>query len=264
MIYEPEKVTEITPKDPLDGVRETERNSALGLGGFIVNNGWIKLHRKILKNPICTKPTWAWLWVVLLLLANHEEGDSFIWNGQIMKLNKGQFVTGRKKLKELTGIPESTIERALTHFEKIGQQIEQQKTTKYRLITILNWNDYQKTDNRRTTDGQQTDTFKNVKKYKNIKNIVAGINPANPYNEAKDFFTGGSTYTEIYNSLSQNTSPEIIKRELDKFIFYWTEKNKSGTRERWEQERTFEVKRRLFTWLSRVKEAKNKKGKEIV
>jgi len=34
----------------------------------------------------------------------------------------------------------------LTFFEKTEQQIEQQKTTKNRLITILKWDTYQQTE----------------------------------------------------------------------------------------------------------------------
>lgn len=126
------------------------------------NNGWIKLHRKLLDNPLATKPSWAWLWIVLLLLANHDEDDSFIWNGKEVTLRKGQFITGRKKLNELTGIPETTIERILKYLEN-GQQIGQQKTTKYRCITILKWNQHQERTEKRTTNGQQTDTFKKLR-----------------------------------------------------------------------------------------------------
>jgi len=139
-----------------------------------MNNGWIKLHRKLLDNPLHNKPNWAWLWIVLLLLANHDEDHKFLWNGRDIILKKGQFVTGRKKLNEITGIPESTIERALNYLEN-GQQIGQQKSNKYRLITILNWETYQnvdsKTDNKRTTNGH-------IQEYKELKNnTIAGINP---------------------------------------------------------------------------------------
>ncbi len=37
--------------------------------------------------------------------------------------------------------------------------------------------------------------------------------------------------------------------ERKKFYNYWTEKNKSGTKERWELEKTFDVERRFATWL---------------
>ena len=94
-----------------------------------------------------------------------------MFNGQIIIIKEGQLITGRKKLAEATGIADTTIERILNHFEKTGRQIEQQKTNKYRLITIINWPKYQsensKTDNKWTTDGQQTDTFKKYKKNKN-------------------------------------------------------------------------------------------------
>lgn len=146
-----------------------------------MENGWILLHRKILENPICKNPTWAWLWIILLLLASHTEKKDFIWNGKPIKLKKGQFITGRKKLKEITGIPETTIERVLNYLEKSGHQIEQQKTTKFRLITILNWDKYQKldtkADNRRTTDGQQTDTINNVNKDNNDNELTHSAEP---------------------------------------------------------------------------------------
>ena len=41
---------------------------------------------------------------------------------------------------------------------------------------------------------------------------------------------------------------------LNKFCNYWTEKNKSKTKMRFELEKTFEINRRLVTWASRDKE----------
>lgn len=136
-------------------------------------NGWIKLHRKLLQNPIISKPAWFSLWVILLLLANHDDENSFIWNGEKVKQEKGQFITGRKKLAELSGIPETTIERILNYLES-EHQIGQQKNNKYRLITILKWKEYQnvdtKTDNKRTTSGQLVDTIKNLRSKEDKKN----------------------------------------------------------------------------------------------
>ena len=133
-----------------------------------MNSGWIKLHRKLLDNPMIKKPSWIHLWVVLLLMANHDDDHKFIWNGKEAKLEKGQFITGRKILSDKTGIPETTIERILDYLQNSGQ-IGQQKTTKYRLITIVKWNEYQEVDNKRTTNGQQTDTFKKLRS-KEVKN----------------------------------------------------------------------------------------------
>lgn len=136
-----------------------------------MSNGWVKIHRKIAENPIATKPAYAWLWVMLLIKANHADNE-VLMNGQKIPIKKGQFLTGRLELSRATGIKSTTIERGL-HYLENGHYIGQQKTTKYRVITILNWDGYQKADTKpdikRTTLGQHSDTNKNDKKDKNDK-----------------------------------------------------------------------------------------------
>jgi phage replication O-like protein O len=68
---------------------------------------------------------------------------------------------------------------------------------------------------------------------------------------------------ELYSALSEKLSLEKnievnkVRAELDKFVSYWTELNKSGTKQRWELEKTFEVQRRLVTWFSRASSYKS-------
>lgn len=72
-----------------------------------------------------------------------------------------------------------------------------------------------------------------------------------PSKIAKDFFgLRDETPLEFYK---EKVPEHILRPEVQKFILYWTEPNKSGTRQRWELERTFDVHRRLATWFSRVK-----------
>ena len=60
--------------------------------------------------------------------------------------------------------------------------------------------------------------------------------------------------------------------EIKKFCGYWTERNSTGKREKWQMQKTFEVDRRLATWFSRAGFsefsasgfAKKSKGKEII
>jgi len=214
--------------------------------------GYIKLHRILLNNPIIQKPAYISVWITLLLLANHQE-TSFIWNGKIIIIKEGQCLTGRKKLCRITGVPEATIERILNYLEN-EHQIEQQKSTKWRLITIINWNKYQhndnKMDNRRTTDGQQTDTYKNVKNVKNVKNTNSVSEQSSltltPKEEAEEFFKNDELQEKAKNyAVSKGIPPE----EIDKFILYWTEPTKSGKKQKWETKKTFEVKRRLLKWF---------------
>lgn len=136
-----------------------------------MDNGWIKIHRKILENPIASRPKYLALWLLLLLKANHKE-KKMIFNNTFIVIKEGQFITGRDELSKASGLPSTTVERILKYLEN-GHQIEQSKTTKYRLITIVNWKEHQgkkeKADIKRTSNGHQMDTNKNEKKVKKVK-----------------------------------------------------------------------------------------------
>ena len=139
------------------------------------DQGWIKLYRRLINKGYYQKSQYVHLWHHLLLSANHTATE-FMFNGKIIEIPAGSFITGRKKLSNSTGISETTIERILKVFES-EHQIGQQKTSKYRLISILNWDKHQgvgqengqQMDNKRTTNGHQADTNKNDKNIKNEK-----------------------------------------------------------------------------------------------
>jgi len=56
----------------------------------------------------------------------------------------------------------------------------------------------------------------------------------------------------IYPPTSKGLPREIVLKELRKFYDYWTELNSSGKKQRWEQQPTFEVKKRFRTWINNV------------
>lgn len=87
-----------------------------------------------------------------------------------------------------------------------------------------------------------------------------------PAEEAKAFFEGGLEFESILLEFSSKSEVphDLIYREFKKFILYWTEKNKSGTKQRWEMQKTFEVKRRLSTWLGKMKDFSNKNETKIL
>lgn len=86
-----------------------------------------------------------------------------------------------------------------------------------------------------------------------------------PKDEAQEFFNNFKAImmdkTErngLTDWLAELAGDDINKKkaiwsEIQKFVAYWTERNKSGTKERWETERTWEWKRRLYTWFNRAK-----------
>lgn len=86
--------------------------------------------------------------------------------------------------------------------------------------------------------------------------IELDTEPLTPSEEALDFFSGGESFSLILADFVEKTSvsPPLLEKEFKKFILYWTEKNKSGTKQKWQLEPTFEVKRRLANWLGRMKD----------
>lgn len=52
--------------------------------------------------------------------------------------------------------------------------------------------------------------------------------------------------------VEKGMNKDLVIRELEKFISYWSELNHSGTKQRWQMEKTFEVKKRLTTWFSNI------------
>lgn len=57
---------------------------------------------------------------------------------------------------------------------------------------------------------------------------------------------------------------QSIDLEIKKFISYWTEHTPSGKKQRWEIQKTFEVKRRLITWLGNCNNKQQKEQRTII
>jgi len=121
-------------------------------------------------------PDYLALWVWLLIQANHKPQKEIL-GGKVFECQPGQFTTGRKQLSVLSGINQFKIERILSLMET-EQQITQQTTNTNRLISIINWKDYQQDaqqiapqmHNGCTTDAQQLHTLEECKELKNEKN----------------------------------------------------------------------------------------------
>lgn len=77
------------------------------------------------------------------------------------------------------------------------------------------------------------------------------VAPLTPADEMKLFITSEDKRQEIVQALvAKGVDSNFAKTEIQKFFIYWTERSRSGTKQRWEMERTFEIKRRLVVWLN--------------
>lgn len=133
-----------------------------------MNNGWIKLHRRLLDWEWISDPDTLVVFIHLLLGANHTEKT---WKGVLIP--RGSVLTGRKLLSLKTGLTERKIRTSLKKLESTSE-VTIKTTNKYSLISINNYDIYQQNDqqkaNERPASDQQVTTTKNDKKEKNVKN----------------------------------------------------------------------------------------------
>ena len=138
-----------------------------------MHRGYIKLHRKLLDAGLIKNHKLCALWIWCLLKASHKEFDAIV-GLQTVHLLPGQFIFGRKKASEETRLKEHEVRTRLSFLEKAGN-ITIKPTTKFSIITIVNWHIYQRGDNEINQQNNPPVTNKepaanHIQEHKNEKN----------------------------------------------------------------------------------------------
>lgn len=127
-------------------------------------SGYIKLHRKLAQ--------WGWYknsvikdtFIHCLIFANYTEQP---FEGMIIK--KGQFVTSYDNLASELGFSVQQIRTAIKKLKSTGE-ITTESTNKFTVITVVNWEDYQNTEEFSTSKTTYTPTNKQQSNNKQITN----------------------------------------------------------------------------------------------
>lgn len=124
--------------------------------------GWISLYRKIQEHWLWTKKrkfSQFEAWISLLFKANYKD-TKIMFDGKVIEVSKGSFITSEVKLAEEWSWDRSTVRKFLSTLESEGM-IHKTSTTKYTSISIENWDLYQsqqqqnrQQNNNRTTTKQ--------------------------------------------------------------------------------------------------------------
>ena len=122
-----------------------------------MQQGYIKLHRSL--QSCCLwegeKFTKGQAWVDLLLMANHAD-KKILYEGEIVTVHKGQFITSILKLSDKWKWDRKKTAKFLDLLEK-EKMVTTNRTTHGTTITVINWEKYQcdgATDG--TTEGATT------------------------------------------------------------------------------------------------------------
>ncbi|HPC02988.1 MAG TPA: hypothetical protein PLE04_04380 [Syntrophales bacterium] len=165
-----------------------------------MNRGYVHLWRKSLDAGwIRNHKLWSF-WTWCLLKASHREHDVIV-GLQVVHLLPGQFIFGRRKAAEETGLTEREIRTIIELLKNTGN-LTIKTTNKFSIITIINWHIYQgkEPDERpakRPTKGQQTTTNNNGN----------NVNKKDP-----EFFSSQiSVFRERYPSDFQKTIDDTLK-----------------------------------------------------
>ena len=190
-----------------------------------MHRGYVKTYRA-LKDWCYFKNSSAVHLLTFIILEANYKPEKREFKGNLVIINSGQLLTGRKYLSEQTGISESSVERWLKKFVLCGE-IEQQKSTKNRIITLLKWEQFQvseqQADNKRTTSGQQTDTPNKDKKEEKEKKetLVSVVDYLNSKLLTNYKPNTKSTKDHILARLNEGFTLEEFKTVIDKKYKAW-------------------------------------------
>ena len=134
--------------------------------------GFIKLDRKLLGWRWYKEPNTMRVFVHLLLLANGTENH---FEG--LKIERGQVITSHASLAEDLGLSVKNVRTAINHLKSTGE-VASRKYPKFQVITIKNYDEYQR--NGRVA-GTQTagkrQASGNNKEYKEYKEYNSATSP---------------------------------------------------------------------------------------
>lgn len=198
-----------------------------------ITDGWIKLHREILENPLWENKPFSkgQAWIDLLLMANFKDKRVLTGN-KAVDIPRGSFITSELKLADRWGWSRGKT-RAYLNLLEGERMITKNCTRNWTTLTIVNYGFYQdleptncttkrqRTDNEKTTKKQRTDNRLDTKeerkkeRKKERKNKTPPIPPYFPTCEKLDFaFAEFVDFRRRMKAPLNDLDVEKVKRRL--------------------------------------------------
>ena len=162
----------------------------------MLEDGYIKLHRKFLNWEWYKNANTSRLFLHLLLTANHYDEK---FEGKEIK--RGQRVCSIESLGAETGLSFQSTRTAISHLIATGE-LTSKSFNKYRIITINNYDEYQgatinqQSTNKQATSNQQQSKKARKQEYNNVVSNETTIESKTPFTE----YANGNT--ELLNALN--------------------------------------------------------------
>jgi len=192
-----------------------------------MDQGYVKLWRKSVDSGIMQNPNLWTFWSWCLMKASHKKRKQVV-GMQMVDLNPGDFIFGRKAASEALGISERTIRTCSKKLKKFGN-VTIKATNKFSVISIVNWDTYQcdalssdqQSDQQVTSKRPASDHRQECKK-ESIKEVKTPLPPQGEKPDSKD--------NSLKNYLSQKIESggfQEIKDQINTFFEYRQAKPKA-------------------------------------
>ena len=173
-----------------------------------MDNGWIKLHRKLLDSEIFASQIGLKIWIWCLLKASHKGRFIPIKIGKgerTVTVVKGSFIFGRHSAEKELNINGSTVYKWIHKLQDMDM-VNIESSNHYSIITICNYESYQDVDDDEVTAIKQPrnshvtaikqprNTYKNVK---NVKNVKKKVTPKNSSDSISSKFEINKDWSEV-------------------------------------------------------------------
>lgn len=209
------------------------------------NQGWISLHRELLQKSIWIESTAEQkvILITLMLMVNHAP-NKWEWKGKEYVLQAGQVITSLDSIVQKTGkgISVQNVRTALKRFEKLGF-LTNESTKQNRLITIVNYKEYQGVDttpnkapnsqltiNQQSANNQLT-TNNNVNNDNNDNNVNKDIlsnksdkvNHQENFNRLWELYPKGrkqgkdKAFTSYKKAIKEGVTDEVIEKAIQNY-----------------------------------------------
>lgn len=167
----------------------------------LMQEGWIKLHRKTIDSEWFTDVNTSHLFIYCLLKANHE---SKTWQGIVIE--RGQLITSLPMLAQNTGLSIQNVRTSLKRLKSTGN-LTDKTYSKYRLISITNYDSYQ------SSNSQANSHLTGIQQASN-RHLTANKNEKNYKNEKKEYIM----FEEFWNLYNNKKNKDKCLKKYEKLI----------------------------------------------
>jgi|GEM_PF-2145496 len=212
--------------------------------------GWIKIHRGIIKHWVWSDPDKLRAWIDILLTVNHSS-EKVLIGESLFICKRGQSLLSLESWAKRWRWNKSAVRRFFALLESDGM-IERKSVKKTTQITVCNYDSYQeaRNDSETIVKRKRNDSETKLTPNKNDKELIKNEKNENKIEGRKLKFA----------STLENFKDVYPAEMLNDFYRYWTEPNKSNSKFRQELERTWDLARRLDIWSKREISFKKEKS----